>query len=74
MHSSRNIDRFQSDIGIGFEQQRRPPLCFSHSQDGVTIQIQPSHLTYSYDDGYKSSLYTAAALCSRCTAAEASTA
>ena len=48
-------------------------LCFSYSQDGIIIQIQPEHLTYSYNDGFTSSLHTAAALCSRCTAAEAST-
>ena len=48
-------------------------LCFSYSQDGITIQIQHEHLTYSYNDGFTSSLYTAAALCSRSTAAEAST-
>ena len=37
-------------------------LCFSYSQDGINIQIQPEHLVYSYNDGYTSSLYTAAAL------------
>ena len=63
----------QKSTGIGFEQKRRSSLCFSYSQDGITIQIQPQHLIYSYNDGYTSSLYTAAPPCSRCTAAEAST-
>ena len=34
-------------------------LCFSYSQDGIIIQIQPEHLIYSYNDGYTSSLLTA---------------
>ena len=40
-HATAAAALWVNDIGIGFEQKRRSLLCFSCSQDGITIQIQP---------------------------------
>ena len=46
MHSSRNIYRFQSDIGIGFEQKRRSPyasaIARTASPSKSSLNISPT--------------------------------